>query len=398
MDRVHETDRKFLLAEVFLTALLLLFGVSVVLRYLAPSETPPFDTVVYSTAYSVASQGLNPYDTALLAPLQDPWYPPGYGPCPFLNPPLLLSIFGPVLRLEISEVGWWWRVMSVVASLAGAFLLMGTLSARRVALATAVTLCNVPLWAALHWGQFGGFLLLAIAMCWKGLKSRSPFLLGFGLTLLACKPLTFYLFLLVVAFEMVYRFSLRKILLSVAIPVSGFLLAAVQFPVATKGWWKSGFGSQVGSDHSVFLFNTDTLGSLISYAVGYEKPSPAILSVVVLLSIVFTLYFCIRRKEQSERLLSLIIPISAIVTPYGWLHDRVVLAPLLLTYWGALDARGRTVLLLALIGLQSAAASVLGATGNLGSVWWYSWVVLLVLIVLRKSVLVPTSPTSSLSK
>ena len=385
MDQAPREDNLTIVIETVLTAFLLIFGASVVVQYLSPREAIPFDTVVFSTAHSVALQGLNPYDTTLLAPLQAPWYPTGYGPCPFLNPPLLLLLFSPLLHLDVEVVGWWWRLSSVFASIVGALILVGRPTVRGYLFALATTLCNVPLWAALNWGQFGGFLTLAIALCWKGLRTRSPLTLGVGLTLFACKPLTFYLFLLFIALEVMRSFKVKEILIACAVPAAAFLVTAIRFPSAMVGWWASGLGSQSGSEHSVFLFNTDTLGSLLSYLLGYTTPVPTLLFLVVIISTILGLGIYFRCKASPDDGISFLIPLSAITTPYGWLHDRVILALLPIYYWGSLPSRTRILLVIGLGCLQSAAAVALSNSGNLGSVWWYSWALLAVVILLRRS-------------
>ena len=360
-------------------------------------ELMPKDLVDYWSAFQSFLSNQNPYDLKILATIQGPIYPTGYGTCPFRNPPWMPILFAPLFFLPLNILFTAWRIISVLIMILASLAFFKPRSAFHALIIIALCLCNAPLWLCIVWGQYGAFLFLGSILVFIGIKKENYLISGIGLVFLSIKPLPFYLFLAVFLLHIAQ--SSKRIIGQVFLPwLVLFLLTLIVFPVGISGWIHNGFGSLYGQTDSVFLFWTDTASGLIAHVLQFKDPSNAM--ALGLCGASIPLFFMMVKKNRFsiEQTLLLSIPISLFFTPYGWIHDRLFLGitPLFF-YKKASDSVFFLVVATSLV-VQIIAGEVIESTKMAGAAWWYTpfYIGVVALLILKTRSPVPSIQSGKL--
>lgn len=370
--------------EVISACLITFLAIQKLIPYLS-SNFVLRDLIVYHCAILVALKGQNPYDVNLLGLLESAWYPTGYGPCPFLNPPIALLLLSLFSKISVYSMSILWNILSIVSVIWAAILIAKPNKIYSISSTIACALYNSPLLLVLHWGQLGAFMALGISLIWYSCWSINPFLFGLGITILLMKPQSYFLFILFAFYYAKKYFSLRQNILAMSFPTFSVICTIIFFPEACLGWIKSSFGSQAGTKESLFSFWSDTLGSMISYYCSFTSPNILLLFGVAGVSLLVFANIVYKKIISDRDLMIISLPLSAFLTPYGWMHDRVILCLLPLFYWRMLSAKFRIFYLLFIFLIQFLISYEVQMTGKMGAAWWFAPLCILVVIMLSKT-------------
>lgn len=363
-----------------------LIGAMEMQRYFIGEPPIPKDLVVYSAAFHVVQQGLDPYFMPHLEPLESPWYPIGYGPCAFLNPPWFLTLFTPLLLISMPSLFLVWRVATVLATLFAAYLLIAPKKPDEWAALLALSLFNLPLSVCLHWGQLGGFIALGAALLLFGFHSRSACALALGILLSSVKPHSYLIFSIFVVTATFVRFSWKTTLRCICVVLAVLILTHLWSPQLFPGWLSSIFGEQTAGSQSIYVLWADTIGNLISFHLGYPQPHIALVAIFVCFVLLFGVMSVFKKWLPYEELLILLIPLSSAVAPHGGIHDRVLLPLLPLIYWRRLSYQMRLFNLVSLGLAQFVGSELIVSTGKFAATWWIPWFVAILIFVNIKAI------------
>jgi len=268
-------------------------------------------------------------------------------------PPWTALLFVPFGAFPM-EIGTWALHLAYLGSgLLAAILLARELPWPRPGLAAiAVALFAVfePFVIAARWGQFGGFLLLGIALLLIGLRSRRLAPLIAGALLLATKPHITALFALIAAAWLI-RQRRRRDLAVTALALS--VLVAVTW-VAFPDWLAVA-GTGAGDRLSVVALFATTW----SFAIALAGPAWPLLAAVLVSVVSASGAYAARAAPVALRPFAVFAGTGVLtlgLTPYALVYDHLLLAPVLLYGVFALDAasgtaRGAHAVLLAVAGI-----------------------------------------------
>ncbi len=268
-------------------------------------------------------------------------------------PPWTGLLFVPFGALPM-EIGTWALHVAYLASgLLGAILLVRELPwSRAGSAAVAVTLFVVfePFVIAARWGQFGGFLLLGVALLLSGLRARRLAPTLAGALLLATKPHLTALFALGAAAWLIRERRWRELAISALALVSVVTVTWLAFPE-----WLAAAGGGAGDRLSVLGMFASTWAFAIALA-GRAWP---LLAAILVTFIAASAVYAVRAAPPAVRPVALFAATGVLtlgLTPYALLYDDLLLAPALLYAAFALDrasARARVpeALFLALAGI-----------------------------------------------
>jgi hypothetical protein len=303
-----------------------------------PTVWPPDDFVEYWAAAKLTLDGQNPYDPALLLPLQRAAGRDTDEAVMMWNPPWSLAVVLPLglMPARVAQLLW------LLANLAAAgycgdrlWLLAGGDRSRRW-VGWAVALAFLPTLFALQSGQIGPLLLLGAVLLLVCLQRGWCFLAGAATVLLAVKPHLAYLVWLAILCDAVARRRPCVILGGLAAGVIATLI-----PLA--------FNPQVLHQYADAMGNrppqqwvSPTLGTVLRLWLGEELFRLQFVPVV--LGLVWFAWHWRRnaaRWDWTEQL-PLLLLVSFVTAPYGaWPFDMVLLLPAVV--WIVAGWRGREV-------------------------------------------------------
>lgn len=261
------------------------------------------------------------------------------------NPPQILSLIWPLGLLEFKQAACLFLIINLLLLMASLHILFGKEreTTKYRVLRGICFLTFYPIIACLGYGQFSIVLMFGLLLF---LELKSDLLKGVALSLTLLKP--HLLFLLYFA---LFLDSLRnrdfKVL--IAMLLTGLLLSLTVFTYSPNIflWYLSALAEPP------LYFKTPTLGSWLHEYFGYQHRWSRLLPSALAL-IVYFIYW-IRSKNKLERSdILLLIPISLISSPYGWLFDQVLILPTLFYSFRAsrqLSQANRQLFLLSIISL-----------------------------------------------
>lgn len=280
------------------------------------------DYIAYWSAYKIAHDGGDPYDTDKLLAVQQAIGSPNALPQQFWNPPWTLTLLSPVLQLPFSlSVTIWflfnlslvflisvfsWKLSTTAPLKPGPCFLSGTLF--------------VPVWFCLQGGQLSLLIAIGVIGAIFALSKKQDFLAGILLVLSAQKPHFVYLVLLALVWwilqhkrwKVVFSFTLSFILL--------LILGYIDTPSAYT-FWRPGEVSPVHWQSAtlvtfVRLFFAQITGVVPTWPM-YAMP---------MLGAVILVYFLLQQNLDWNRLLAPLLCFSLLTAPYAWLFDQAVLS------------------------------------------------------------------------
>ncbi len=295
------------------------------------------DFGAYWTAAVVNLRGGNAYVPANLAPLQAEIEPGRPEPLPAWSPPWTSAALAPLTPLPFAAARWVWlfvQLGTVLAAVTGLWRLYGG-PPDRLATAWAAALLWYPTLQTLGLGQHSSLVLLGVAGWVCCLAAGRPVLAGLFLGLVLVKPQNLHLLGLLVAV-----WAIDKRAWSFA---AGGAATAV---VLTAGAVLP--NPEVFAQYSEALANrppsqmvTPTVGTLLRVAFGPDRFWLAFVPAVAAAAWGVWYYARNRARWEWPERLTVVLFVSYLASPYGWVYDQVLfLVPL--TQVLALAARHRS--------------------------------------------------------
>jgi hypothetical protein len=315
------------------------------------------DTIEYWSATHLFISGMNPYDAAELLRLQKS-YPEYPFPDALIawNPPWLFAFITPIFQGSYEIGARVWILLSLIAVGVSGYLWLQTFQFKEIHQKKSffwiiagftffpAQISNILL------GQLGSFLLLGASLLrWSFVgKNRMAFILG--IIFLSFKPQ--FLFYFLIALGLISLLQKKRWIFENLI-VTGILLVvfAFFFPKPMYDWVQtlgSGINNQMiaGTGTPLLQWIPSTLSGMIRLALfhfGYGVTRwPSI--IISILGLCIVIYIILKKFDQklfscsSENTLFekstrfdgflLILLITVLCSPYGWLHDFLILLPI----------------------------------------------------------------------
>jgi hypothetical protein len=289
-----------------------------------PTVWPPDDFVEYWAAAKLTLNGQNPFDEALLLPLQQHAGRDTPDAIMMWNPPWALPAVLPLGLLPAREAQLLWLLVHLVVTGFCAdrlWLLLGGDPARRwIGWAVAVTF--MPTVFALSSGQISPFLLLGAVLFLECERRGWQYLAGAATVLVAIKPHLAYLLWVGIAVDALARGRWRVIVGGAA---AGLVCAALPLAFNPQVWHQ--YADAMGNRPPA-QWLSPTLGTVLRLAFGAEYFRLQFVSVAVGLAW-FALYrYSKRRNWNWAEQLPVVLLVSFVTAPYGaWPFDMVLLLP-----------------------------------------------------------------------
>ena len=292
-----------------------------------PSVWPPDDFVEYWAAAKLTLAGENPYDPALLLPLQQAAGRDTDEAIMMWNPPWSLAVVLPLGLLPAREAQLLWLALNlVVAGFCGdrLWLLLGGSPARRW-VGWAVTLAFLPTLFALQSGQISLLLLLGAVLFLECERRGWPVLAGAATVLLAIKPHLAYLVWVAILADAVCRWRVGVIFGGV-VAGSMAVLIALAFNPHLLNQYADALGNRPPAQ-----WVSPTLGTLLRLAFGEERFRLQFVPMGIGLAWFAWHWMRTRHSWNWGEQLPLLLLVSFVTAPYGaWPFDMVLLLPAVL--------------------------------------------------------------------
>jgi len=282
------------------------------------------DFAAYWAAGQLALNGRNPYSPEEVRALQRPlglrenefplvmWYPPWA--LPVMVPFGLMSyVGGRVVWLLVNLLAlllsaqWLWRLYGGELRHSGWAWLIGV--------------TYVPAFASLVWGQVGPLMLLGVTLFLSFMRTRRWGPAGASTLLMAIKPHLFYLFWLALA---LWAFHRRRI--GVLVAATATLAAATALALVVRPGLIGEYLHTMTNQGPLFWINP-TMGSYLRLMLGRENIAAQFLPSGLAALWLVVYWWKHRHSWTWEANLPLIILVSVVTTPYGWVHDQIVFLP-----------------------------------------------------------------------
>jgi len=322
--------------DVYSKALVLLLAGGVAYLVISLVTVPQFfgeiDLLQYWAGAKLLSEGKNPYSSSDLLSLQQE--ATNYPDLPILlwNPPFIFPFIIPLAFLSFKAATGVWFTLSVCLAALGVEVSMlpfrRRLKEKRwVAPILICTALYYPVLLTLHYGQSSHFLLLSLAgylaLTFREGRLSDGFAAGLVLSVTLIKP---HLLHLVYVFVLVdaMRFSRWR-------TVKGFVVGALVLgtvallihPPAVTSYLRTLSAPPIH-------WRTPTLGSWLQNLSGMHEPVVRLLPTLFAQFLLLTVLMRARGRTFTPSLVYLLIPISLLTAPYGWVYDQVLLLPSIL--------------------------------------------------------------------
>ena len=304
------------------------------------SVFPPDDFVEYWAAGSLNANGLNPYDGALLIPLERRAGRDTDEAVMMWNPPWTLSLAMPIGVLAPRVAQLLWLAISFVLVVFSADMLWNVYGGPRARrwVAWLLALMFMPTLFVLHAGQIGPFILLGIAGFLVAERAGRPWFAGAAGVLIAIKPHLVYLFWIALATWAIRRPSPTRWKVIAGGILAG--LAATAIPFA--------FNPQVIDQYRDAMthrtpeqWKSPTLGSVLREVFGPERFDLQFVPMLFGLAWFALVGWRTRNREWdwADRMPILLL-VSFVTASYGaWPFDLVILLPAVIHVAASLDVR-----------------------------------------------------------
>ncbi len=289
-----------------------------------PTVWPPDDFVEYWAAAKLTLNGQNPFDEALLLPLQQHAGRDTSEAIMMWNPPWALPAVLPLGLLPAREAQLLWLLIHLVVTGFCAdrlWLLLGGTRERRW-VGWAVAFAFMPTVFALSSGQISMFLLLGVVLFLECERRGWQYLAGAATVLVAIKPHLAYLLWAGIAVDALARGRWRVIVGGAATGLACALLPLLYNPHV----WQQ-YADALGNRPPA-QWLSPTLGTILRMAFGAEFFRLQFASVALGL-VWFAWYRWHKRHDWNwMEQLPLLLLVSFVTAPYGaWPFDMVLLLP-----------------------------------------------------------------------
>ncbi|NMC62628.1 MAG: DUF2029 domain-containing protein [SAR324 cluster bacterium] len=290
-----------------------------------------WDFVQYWSAYRATSEGLNPYDPENLLPFQRSVGVEASKVIMMWNPPWVLVLLSPVLRLEFFSAASLWLIISFFCLAASTQVAINAMTSKSSiyerCLAIALLIFFSPAQQGLKYGQLEGLLTLGIALLFLGFKRKSFVAAGFGLALMSIKPHLFYLLaILIPLFPRPNVQSLSRLLLPTVVLI---LLSEFLFRGSVSMWLQAML-SYTPSVPNPINWRSSSFGDFLrgiwEYYYGFLPQWPRIFVPMLFFGVSGLYIFRSGGKQLSrEKLFLFLLPLSIFSAPYSWPFDQSVI-------------------------------------------------------------------------
>jgi hypothetical protein len=315
--------RHFLTAAGFAVAGLVLVGQ--VRQLLAdPTIWPPDDFVEYWAAARLTLDRQNPYDGALLLPLQQAAGRDTDEPIMMWNPPWAMAVVLPLGLLPAREAQLLWLAVNLAAIGFCGHRLWGTFggSADRRWLRWVIAIAFLPTLFALQSGQIGPLLLLGAVLFLECERRGWPVLAGAATVLLAVKPHLAYLVWAAILCDAIAR---RRVGMLVGGVAAGVVCTLI--PLAFNPQLLHQYADALGN-RPPSQWVSPTLGTLLRLAFGEGLFRLQFVPVAFGFAWFAWHWRTAGRAWNWTEQLPLLLLVSFVTAPYGaWPFDMVLLLP-----------------------------------------------------------------------
>jgi hypothetical protein len=293
-----------------------------------------FDFYFYYAASLLLRQGQNPYDTQnLLNIFLDIKAPHNLNQLTlgFTYPPYSLWLFFPIafLNFKYALLAWTGLLFSL--------LLSSTLLLRKVlnklynlneplTSILFLTFLFLPILRCLSLGQVSILSLLAIAaFYYLSELSKKNFLSGLMLSLVMIKPHIIAVWLVAV---LINSIKLKRFGVVTGF-IAGILLQTVCSLMIYPDGWRFFHMNQSHILDSAHLLSH---ASVIRFIEVLFNTQITWIFIPVTVALIYTTYDTLKNGCDFSKSLMVYLPFSALVAPFGWLHDQVILLPTFLAF------------------------------------------------------------------
>lgn len=316
----------------FLAVALVAMGVGLATAF-SPTQFFPCDFIAFWSSSALFVDGHNPYDPALLLPLQyDAGFQRGYAITIF-NPPWVLPLLAPLGALKVGTAFAVWQGLQFALVLIAAGWLWQAFGGRpeRQWSASALSITFAPTFLLLTSGQITGLTLFGLAGYLR-FRDRRSLLAGCLGALTALKPHLFGLFAVALVIDAVRSPGGRRVVLGGA----GVLLVLSIAALAVRpGVFGEYAGALTAPSSSISKAMTDYPAPVIGVMLRDGLPGrPGWVAFLPLITAATGLLMFARRLPSEERWVDVVpflVAGSLLVAPYGaWWYDMILLFPLVL--------------------------------------------------------------------
>lgn len=300
---------------------------------LSPGVNVPCDFAAFWSSAVLLADGQNPYDPALLLPLERAAGWPLEYAITIFNPPWALPPLLPLAALPVRVAfGAWFGLQVALLLVAGRWLwLAAGGSAARAAVSAALVLAFVPSLVLVTGGQLTAVPLFGFAG-FAHLRARRPVLAGCLGALTATKPHLFALFAVALAVDALRSSAGRRAALGGTAVLLFACAAALFVRPEILGDYRAVLSARGSEAHRALdEYAAPVVAVMLRDAV---PGKPTLVQFVPCLLAALALLLAARKLPPAERwgeLLPFALAGSLVVAPYGgWWYDMVLLLPLVL--------------------------------------------------------------------
>lgn len=313
-ERGAEKSRLKKCLEILLAILIALVGIGGVSAIHHPGH---MDFISYWSSGELIAHHLDPYSPEKVMALEKSAGAAYSNPLMMRNPPWALFLVAPLGFLSIYTGLFLWLVIIIACTLGSVLLLYRDSKYGPVALLFA------PILICINSGQSAGFLLLGFSLFLYLQRSR-PFLAGASLLLMAIKPHLFLVFWAVLLVDCVYQRRYRILVGAASALAAASALSMCFDPRIWKHYIEMMFSSQIQEEP------LPTVSMLFRWIIDVRLFW--LIFVPSIIAILWGLWYYVRRRDiwdwRVHGMLLMIVTILA--SPYGWMTDQAVLLPCVL--------------------------------------------------------------------
>lgn len=360
-----QTKRKWVRTALVVLGLLLLLAATLWIRgMLMRADVANRDFVAYWTTGRLLAQHHNPYDTSAVFQMEKSRGAQAGHALVMRNPPWALFLTVPLGWFDAPTAGLLWLIAVIAAGLGSLQLIVS-----RPQPIPLILIFFAPVLICIETEQTSLFVLLGL-MLFARLEAKRPFLAGLALILVMLKPHLLFVFLIILALEVMRK---RQIALAAGF-LAGFAAAnGIALAVRHQIW--SEYFASMGQERMQDYFYPN-VANLYRLFTGGTALWPLAIPAVVAIAWALRYWGMHRAEWDWEAKLPLIAAVSVFVAPYSYPNDQVLFWPAVLAAWTRASRPAKFLLVALNLG---AIAITLRAT-NLGSplyLWtgpaWMLW-------------------------
>lgn len=278
------------------------------------------DFGAYWTATKVNQRGSDAYRAENLLPLQQEIEPDRTEPLAAWSPPWTSAVMDPLARLDYAVARWAWRFLQIATLFLATTLLWRTYGGapERLIWMWCCSLAWYPSLQMLGLGQHSNLVLLGAAGWIAGLAAGCPFLAGMMLSLTLVKPQNLYLLGLLAAVWAIDRRQWQAVAGGICGTIAMSVVVAIQNPDVFTQYFDA-----LGSRPPTTTI-PPTIGMLLRLTFGWDRFWLSFLPPAGGLIWAAWYYLCHRADWDWSVRGPLVVLVSCITSPYGWVYDQVL--------------------------------------------------------------------------